>query len=383
MTDGTTPRGSRPEPAATNRSSVPVTRRVVITIGQLNIGGAERRLLQLVRSVQSMGLPLSITIFIVSGKPGTFDQEFKDAGVTLVFGHAGARGLIDLWALCRRIRPEVLHINAETAAGFYAFAGLLAGVRHRLAHFRSMASPRPLPGAIKSWVYQIITNLFCQRIIGVSSGSRLGRLVIRPWQTIYSGITPPAAEDVAAMPPPVQFHPERVRVAVLGRIDRNKNVGRAIRIFAAFRRIEPNAELHVMGPFTGLTPEDLEGAIHAAGLPGTVVLHGPVADPFQYLAHSSLLLLTSRVEGLPGAAIEALACGTPVISTDLPGAKEIAEHTFGVTCLPLSATDETWAAAMVAAMRYPRAEIRAAFDRGPFHTERYVRDILAVWNAPA
>jgi hypothetical protein len=93
---------------------------ILITIGQLNIGGAERRLLQLVRSLRGMGLPLRITMFVVSGKPGTFDDQFRAAGADLVFGHPGVRGLIDLWTVCRRLRPEVLHVNAETAAGFYA-----------------------------------------------------------------------------------------------------------------------------------------------------------------------------------------------------------------------------------------------------------------------
>lgn len=360
-----------------------MTKAVLITIGRLNIGGAERRLLQLVRSVRSMNLPLRITMFVVSGKPGTFDEQFKAAGVGLVFGQPGVRGLIDLWAVCRRLRPQVLHINAETAAGFYAFAGLLAGVPTRLAHYRSMHSPRaPLP-ALKSWVYQLLTNLFCQRIIGVSSGSRQGRLVLRPWQTVYNGITPPTPHGVASLPVPAHYHLDRVRVAVLGRIDRAKNVDRAIRIFAAFRRRQPNAELHITGPYTGVAQEELQEVVRSAGVADSVSMHGPVAEPFEYLAHSSLLLLTSSIEGLPGAVIEALACGTPVVSTDLPGVQEIAARTLGVRCLPLGASDDDWAAAMVDALRDSRPGIRAAFERSPFDTDRYVRDILAVWNVSA
>ena len=66
--------------------------------------------------------------------------------------------------------PEVT-VTAETAAGFYGLAGLLAGVPTRLAHYRSMHSPRSLLPALKSWIYQLLTNLFCQRIIGVSTSA--------------------------------------------------------------------------------------------------------------------------------------------------------------------------------------------------------------------
>ena len=328
-----------------------------------------------------MHLPLTITVFVVSGKPGTFDQDFRNAGAALVFGQPGARGLVDLWRLCRRLCPHVLHVNAETAAGFYAFAGLLAGVPTRLAHYRSMHSPRSLLPAMKSLMYQLLTNLFCQRIVGVSTGSRQGRLVFRPWQTVYNGITPPTAQDLAAMPVPAHYHLDRVRVAVLGRIDRAKNVDRAIRIFAAFRRRRPNAELHITGPYTGVSLTELQDVVRSAGVADAVSMHGPVSEPFQYLAHSSLLLLTSSIEGLPGAVIEALACGTPVVSTDLPGVLEIAARTQGVRCLPLSAEDDDWATAMVEALHDSRTDIRTAFERSPFETDRYVHDILAVWDA--
>lgn len=353
---------------------------ILITIGQLNIGGAERRLLQLVRSLRGMALPLRITMFVVSGKPGTFDDQFRAAGVDLVFGHPGVRGLIDLWVVCRRLRPQVLHINAETAAGFYALAGFLAGVPTRLAHYRSMRAPRrPLP-AVKSWVYQVLTNIFCQRIIGVSDGSRQGRLILRPWQTVYNGITPPTPQEVLAMAVPAHYHLDRVRVVVLGRITTTKNVDRAIRLFAAFRRRRPDAELHIVGPFATVSPGELHDVIRSAGVSDAVVIHGAVSEPFQYLGHSSLLLLTSTVEGLPGAVLEALACGVPVVSTNLPGAQEIAARTPGVRCVPLSADDDTWAATMVEALGDSPADLSRSFRASPFSADRHVHDILAIWN---
>lgn len=354
-------------------------KRIVITIGQLNIGGAERRLLQLVRSVHALGLPVEVTVFVVSGMAGTFDDDFRAAGAVIVYGHPGQRGLADLWRLCREKRPDVLHINAETAAGFYGLAGLLAGVPYRVAHFRSMSTPKGFPASLKAFAYEAATNLFCHRIIGVSSGSRQGRLVVRPWETIFNGITPPTDDALAAMPLPGGFT-EDVNVAVLGRIQRAKNVPRAIRVFAEFRKLVPSAVLHIIGPYVDVDRKEIEAIAHAAGVGDRVICHGPVSNPFQYLSHASLLLLTSTVEGLPGAVIEALACGTPVVATDLPGTRDIEAVTVGVRRMQLSDGDGPWAAAMVDAVGFSRVAIRAAFQRGPFSNERYVNDILKVWN---
>jgi glycosyltransferase involved in cell wall biosynthesis len=354
----------------------------VITIGRLAVGGAELRLLQVVRSIQERRLPVQCTVFVVSGERGPLDADFLAAGAAVVFGRPGLRGLRPLWSLCRRLRPQVLHVNAEMAAGFYGLAGLAAGVPLRVAHLHSMARRRGLAEWLKELVYGLATNLFCLGIIGVSTGSRAGRLILRPWRTVYNGITPPTDEELGRTPLPRRYGTDRVRIAVLGRIQREKNVDRAIRIFAAFRRSAPSAELHIIGPYVDVRPESLEAEARSAGVADAVHFHGSVASPFEYLTHASLLLLTSSVEGLPGVVLEALACGTPVVSSDVPGAVEIADRTAGVVCLSLAESDERWAAAMTASLATSRQAVRSAFRSSTFMTDRFVRELLGLWKVP-
>ena len=51
---------------------------------------------------------------------------------------------------------------------------------------------------------------------------------------------------------------------------------------------------------------------------------GRVKNPYKYMAHSSVYVLTSLFEGFPNAMVEAMACGLPIIAANCSsGPKEI------------------------------------------------------------
>jgi glycosyltransferase involved in cell wall biosynthesis len=128
--------------------------------------------------------------------------------------------------------------------------------------------------------------------------------------------------------PPVPDHPwfecERRGVPLvlgMGELCARKDFATLLRAFARLRAERP-CRLVILG--RGNARERLLALAAELGVGSDFSLPGFVSNPYAYLAHADLFAFTSRWEGLGFVLIEALALGTPVVSTDCPsGPREI------------------------------------------------------------
>jgi glycosyltransferase involved in cell wall biosynthesis len=81
--------------------------------------------------------------------------------------------------------------------------------------------------------------------------------------------------------------------------------------------------------------EELERTTTRLGLNDCVRFVGFQANPFPYFKHANLFVLASRHEAFPNVVLEALACGTPVIATALPGLTELLTKVEGCETVPI------------------------------------------------
>jgi glycosyltransferase involved in cell wall biosynthesis len=100
-------------------------------------------------------------------------------------------------------------------------------------------------------------------------------------------------------------------------------------------RVHPDTRLVICG--TGSLLGELQAAARSAGVEQHVTFAGLLDNALvaRYVAAADLFVLPSLLEALPTVAVEALASGTPVLSTDNPGGVEL-HDVFGpdVTIVP-------------------------------------------------
>jgi len=114
----------------------------------------------------------------------------------------------------------------------------------------------------------------------------------------------------------------------MGRITPQKDFATLIKAFAIVKS-KINSKLLILGEPDRNNDEfdKLKKLVKDLNLDYDVSFPGFVENPFCYLSRADLFVLSSRWEGLPGALIQALACGCPVVSVDCPtGPSEILEN---------------------------------------------------------
>ncbi|SFM88750.1 Glycosyltransferase involved in cell wall bisynthesis [Nitrosomonas communis] len=145
---------------------------------------------------------------------------------------------------------------------------------------------------------------------------------------------------------------DRSRPLILGvgRLHRQKDFPTLIRAFAIARK-ERDLRLVIVGE--GSERKMLETLSHQLGMQDHVLMPGFVDNPFAWMSHASLFVLSSAWEGFALVLLEALASGCPVISTDCPnGPREILQDgTYG-TLVPIG-DPQAMASAMLATLAAP------------------------------
>lgn len=104
-------------------------------------------------------------------------------------------------------------------------------------------------------------------------------------------------------------------IVTAGRMDVIKNHPLIVQ---AFDQIKDKYPSHVVRIYGGGKNEALEKLIHEKGLEDRVFLMGGTDDIIGAIRKASLFILSSNMEGMPNALIEAMSLGLPCISTDCP-----------------------------------------------------------------
>ena len=305
--------------------------RVALFASSLRGGGAERAMLDIARGLSQCGLAVDLVLVKATGP--YLDLVPSDVRLIDLDSRRAALCVPRFVRYLRRERPAVListspEINVIAVLARALFARAMALALRRTSTFtmewkHGRCKQRVvlrLERLLLRLADAVITNSrgAADDLVGVAPNlARLTRAIHNP--VIWPDLAVRASEPVNH---PWFLDPSTPVVLATGRLVPVKDYPTLLRVFANVVLHSCSARLIVLGE--GPERSALECLAENLGIDGSVDFPGFVRNPFSYMSKASVFVLSSLYEGSPNALIQAMACGTPVVSTDCPnGPREI------------------------------------------------------------
>ena len=296
-------------------------------------GGVERMLVYLARGWAEAGAKVD---FLISTAQGPYLDMLPPAVrlIELKTSHP-KKVILPLARYMRRVLPDVL-MSVKRYGQEALLARQLAQIPTKLAirsgttesqrpKWRNLIKRRQSLHAMRKYYpkadYIIAVSMGVAQDISAITGLPEERIAV-----IFNPVVTPEMSALARKPVDHPWFNQKQIPIVLGAggFRRQKDFPTLMRAFACARQKRP-LRLVILGK--GRQRSRLEMLAAKLGILEDFSLPGFVANPYAYMSRSNVFVLSSRWEGSPNVITEALALGTPVVSTDCrSGPREILQN---------------------------------------------------------
>jgi len=329
-----------------------MTDRIVIVIGSLQVGGAERQIAQIVPRLDRERWQVDL---LTLSQPGPLAIELEEAGFRVFSPPLASRtartgrlvrllraaiAIPWIWFWFLRNRPDIAHFILPEAYLIGGLCALLTGQKRMIMSRRSLAhyqDRHPLLSRVERFLHPrmsvIIANSEAIRRDLVQERAPNKKLwVIR--NGVNTEAFRPDHTRGAALREDLEIGPDALVLVIVANLIPYKGHADLI---DALARIDPDLpdgwQLLCIGRDNGIGAA-LKAQSQTSGLSGNIRFLGSRADIPDLLNAADMSLLCSHEEGLPNAIIEAMSSGTAVVSTEIGGTGEIIDDGINGILVP-------------------------------------------------
>lgn len=331
-----------PPPADTPPAPDRSGRRLLVFTHQLDLGGAQLYLLELIGALLEAE---TVNPTVVSGVDGEIRGRLEELGVPVhiagllsiddLSAHIGQLEELAAWSAGRDF--EAALINTATP---FAFPGGELAARLGIPALWSIHESVK-PQVMWAHMHRGVRR----RAEEALANATLALFVAEPTQHLYEGAAPP--ERCLTVPYGFDFGPieearktldrevERRKLGIppeaevvlcLGTVEPRKRQVPLAQTFEMVAAKHPDARLAIVGARDDEYSELLEHCIETGSARGQIDMIPVTPDVQQWLCVSDLMVCASDIESLPRTVVEGMAWAMPVLATDVFGLPELIEE---------------------------------------------------------
>ena len=271
--------------------------------------GAEKVVCQIIHAFQG-----EVEMVYCSPESDIVRKMVEGQGVTYL--PMKTMSVSELSRVIREQKPDLIHAH-DMRAGF--FSALCCGKIPLVSHIHNNAYDAR--GLSPKTVGYLLAGFRAKHIFWVSQSSFDGyafhKLFARKSSVLYNVIDTDEIHTKLSQ----DSNSYDYDLIYVGRLTYQKNPQRLLRLCARLKESKPDLKVAIVG--TGELEEELKALSQELNLEDTVRFLGFQPNPIKMVACSKAMILTSRWEGTPMCALEAMALGTPVVSTPSDGMKDL------------------------------------------------------------
>ncbi len=359
-------------------------KKIAIFLHDLRGGGAERMMMNLAGGIAKRGIAIDLVLANAEGP--YLDMLPPDIRVVDLALRKVAFSPLPFAGYLRKERPTavlsaLLHVNVAAILG-----RMLAGrTRLVISERNTVSADQTNISSYSIRLARLLAKSLYRRadaIVAVSHGVArdLSAFTGIPVERIDVVNNPVVTQQLLEQSAQAVSHPwlqekETPVILAVGRLSAQKDFATLLEAFALVRRARP-VRLIVLGE--GEERIALSALAEKLGIAADVDLPGFAQNPYAYMSAADLFVLSSRWEGSPNVLVEAMACGTAVVSTNCPSGPEeiLAGGTYG-PLVPIGDADRL-AEAMVAALDNPTPSQLLQDRASDYSVERSTKGYLDV-----
>ncbi|TSB48372.1 glycosyltransferase [Alkalicoccobacillus porphyridii] len=297
--------------------------KIAFILYSLEGGGVERMTLHLAEGFLNKGYVVDLLVIQLKGE---YVQDIPDGINIIDLNKSNLRSSVGaIRSYLKAEKPDTIISAKDYINSVVLLANLLSGTKTKTivscrVNLTEQARREPSFNKVKRSVSLLYR--FATHIVGVSQGvaddiQRISKVPSKRVHVIYNPVVTPALMQKGAEKVEHPWFSNEYQVAVtVGRLHIQKDYQTLLQSMSYIEKKNSAFRLIIVGD--GPEREQLIEQAHQLKVDHLVDFIGFRSNPYPYMKKAKLFVLSSAWEGFGNVLVEALAMGTPIVSTDCP-----------------------------------------------------------------